>query len=345
MARPDSNHTLPRLMEILKLVPQEPGWTCVQRICDSLDANSFPVDKRTVQRDLNLLSGVFPLISTVRRGEATRWAWAQAARPVSFPTPSVETGLALLLVHQYLQNLLPQSALNAIERVVPQLDTLFRRDEDRVILHRWKDKVRLIPARYEFRPPAINSEVREVIFRALVIEKQVKISYINLGSGKVKNLRISPLGLVYRPPVFYVVATAFDYDDVRQYALQRIESASIDSHDIKVPPDFSLDQFLAEGRMFFGDGTLCRLRLHVDPPFVPYLTELPLSDDQEIEVAADGSAMVTANVILSVNLKNWLLSATGFVEIVEPQELRDEFAKIYEVAARRYQNLQREKAG
>jgi hypothetical protein len=58
---------------------------------------------------------------------------------------------------------------------------------------------------------------------------------------------LHPLGLVFREGASYLVATAFEYVDVRLYALHRMRSASLSDRRARRLPGFDLDAFIAAG--------------------------------------------------------------------------------------------------
>lgn len=65
--------------------------------------------------------------------------------------------------------------------------------------------------------PANDELVSDVMHQALLKEKVVTVKYQSADSTEPKPLTLHPLGLVQRGLVSYVVATAFDYTNVRFY--------------------------------------------------------------------------------------------------------------------------------
>ena len=73
----------------------------------------------------------------------------------------------------------------------------------------------------------VHSLVVEVVHEALLAERQIEVEYRKT-SGEVTNqVRLHPLALIQRGQITYLAATAYDYSDVRLYAVHRIAKAEI----------------------------------------------------------------------------------------------------------------------
>ena len=136
-------------------------------------------------------------------------------------------------------------------------------------------------------------------------------------------LRLHPLGLVQRGPVTYLVATAFTYTDVRLYAVHRITGANVQAEPAHRPDGFSLDDYIAQGALQFGDGRTIRLKARVSPWLADILTETPLTADQRLERAGE-EFRLTATITDSWQLRWWILSQGQGITVLEPEALRKE---------------------
>ena len=170
-------------------------------------------------------------------------------------------------------------------------------------------------------PPQVDAEVLETIQQALLDERQLDVTYGKLACKEAHSLRLHPLGMVQRGPTTYLVATAFEYDDVRLYAVQRIASAAALDEVVKYPVGFSLDDHIADGLMQFGSRKEIRLRARVSDYLAGILKETPLAENQKITHKAD-SNYVQVTVIDSWQLHLWILSQGPGIEVLKPVRLR-----------------------
>jgi len=133
------------------------------------------------------------------------------------------------------------------------------------------------------------------------------------------------LGLIMRGPVSYLVAIAWDYTDVRLYALHRFKKAAILDQPANIPSGFNLDEAIADGLANFANaGERIRLELRCAEWIATYLDETQLSADQEIKDDADGWKRLTATVSDTWQLRWWLMGQGSGIEVCAPQRLRDE---------------------
>ena len=160
-----------------------------------------------------------------------------------------------------------------------------------------------------------------IVNKGLLPDRQMEIAYQRPGDEEAMALRLHPLGLVQRGPVTYLVATAFTYTDVRLYAVHRITGASVQAEPAHRPDGFSLDDYIAQGALQFGDGRTIRLVARVSPWLADILTETPLTEDQQLEPVGE-VLRLTATITDSWQLRWWILSQGQGITVLEPEELR-----------------------
>ena len=148
-------------------------------------------------------------------------------------------------------------------------------------------------------------------------------------------MRLHPLGLVQRGPVAYLVARALDYLDVWIYAVHRIKEATRTSEPVARPEGFSLDGYVKEGRLQFGNGDTLRLVVLVSSEVAAYLAETPLAEDQHLTTKGERTKL-TATVLDSWQLSWWILSHGPEIEVLKPVRLRKQIAASLREAASLY---------
>lgn len=175
----------------------------------------------------------------------------------------------------------------------------------------------------------------ETVQDALLADRQLEVEYRKFDAEESSKLTLHPLGLVQRGPAIYLVATAFDYQDVRLYALHRFQAATKTGNPVKLPESFTLDAHISGGALQFGNGSTLRLEAALSDGLAQILRETPLSEDQQIEVQ-DGVINLTATVADSWQLRWWILSQGDGIEVTAPGSLREEIALSLKQAAEQY---------
>lgn len=317
------HQAIARQWQLLKLLPSKGAGLSARELAERLAQGGFEVTKRTVERDLNELVALFPLYCN-DKNPPYGWRWADDAHS-DLPSLELSDALSLKLLEEFLVPLLPGAVLESLASRFQLARTKLEKLHDQT-LSRWSDKVRVVPPALHLLPPRIEPDILETIHDTLLNDRQVEVSYYPSGREKPQALALHPLGLVQRGPVTYLVATAFDYEDARLYAMHRIKAAKRLGKECRRPENFSLDSYLASGALDFGDGKRIRFEAMVAESLATLLRETPLSEDMEIQEGENGF-LLTCTVIDSWQLHWWILSLGDEIEVLAPKELRKKIAQ------------------
>ena len=185
--------------------------------------------------------------------------------------------------------------------------------------------------------PIIEPDVQAELYRALLENKQVSASYRPISESHAKTYVLHPLGLIMRGAITYLVASAWNYDEARLYALHRFSSVEKLDSAVKIPEGFSLDTAIAKGMADFATrGEAIKLELRCTDDVAAYLSETPLSADQEKEQDGDGWVRITATVNDTWQLRWWLMGQGASLEVCAPIVIRKAIKDELRDAARLY---------
>jgi predicted DNA-binding transcriptional regulator YafY len=323
---------------MLRKIPRYPNSVGTREIRDKLAEDGFQIDVRTIQRDLGKLSVFFPLASE-EQGKARRWCWAEGAKVMDIPGMESPTALAFRLAEEYLVTLLPQTTLR-------HLEPHFRRAKEVLKpirgnrLGLWPGKVIVIGRGPDLMPPSIKPEVQDVVYRALLNDRQIEVTYKGKDAEKPKSYPVNPLGLVFRDGVVYLVGTAKDYADVRHFVLHRVSAVKLLDTPCRRLAGFDLTAYVKEQKHFAYPVSQHTIELEAlfEANAAVHLTERPLSKNQRLTSQKDGRVLLQATVKDSLELHWWLLGFGDKVEVLTPKALREEFATIAQRMASHYES-------
>ena len=331
--------TLLRQWTMLQQIPRAPGAIGTTALAGRLMELGYPVDVRTIQRDLVKLSTVFPL-SSMEEGRASRWFWDKEARVMDLPGMDVATALAFRLGQEYLTPLLPKTMLR-------HLSGHFRRAEELLTGRRasrlglWPEKVCAITRGPALVQPVIPPDVQTAVEQALLDDRQLEVVYRPKDVNETKRYVVHPCGLVLRDGMMYLIATLKDYPDLRHLALHRMTAAEVMDQAARRPKGFELRRYVRQEQFFAYplQGAVVRLDVLFEPKASVHLSERPLARDQQMTHWKDGRTRLQATVKDTLELRWWLLGFGDKVEVLGPKALRDEFAAIIRRAAAQYGKL------
>lgn len=322
----------------LRMIPREPHQLTTRAIWERLTSEGYVVNLRTVQRDLDTLSAQFGFSSDSRKGpEGAVWFWPQLSATLDIPGLEPSTAIALLLSREHLAPILPKSTLGELAPYFARAEAVLKEQHSNA-LSSWHRKVRVLHRGPRLATPPIAPAVQQNVYEGLLRSRQIEAQYRSRGSTTAKPLNLSPLGLVVKDGITYLVATSWDYADVRHYALHRFEDVTLLEAPSKAAKDFDLDRYIEEEKTFSyrESPNNLRLRLEVVPNVAVHLSERPLSTDQRITESADGRSRISATVADTAELRWWLLGFGSQIEVLGPKALRDEFAEISRATSKLY---------
>ena len=306
-----------RMVTMLELIPAQPRKISVLALKDHLEALGYSVTERTVQRDLHALSQHFTLNLDDRNKP---FGWSRS-RHTAAGIPSINPYEALTFVMAYEQfsRSLPQDLRTYLKPKMLEAKYELNRHKDGDFQH-WPDKIAHVGSGFQLLAAKTDSANMDVIYDAVLKEKRLSITH----KGQTDTL-ISPLGVVLRDQVVYLVCTFWEYTDIRQLAVHRIKQPKVLNKGINKPEGFSLSQYCASGAMGYleSDDDIA-LELIMLKNTADHLYDTAISDDQKIEDVDEQHVKITGTVKDCKDLRWWILGFGGQVEVIRPAALREE---------------------
>lgn len=326
--------TLLRQWQMLRLIPRQPQKITAGDLHKKLSIE-FNVGKRTVERDLQSLSGLFPLLAD-ERDRPFGWSWKKDAPLFSLPGLSQTEALTLAMVEQHLKNLLPTSTLQQLDPYFNSARQHLNNAPKSEQARAWLDKVRTVPTSQPLLAPQIKPEVQQTVYEALLADRQLEIKYIKRGKKTPFEYRIHPVATVQRGHVSYLYCRFAEYEDLRTLAVHRIQSATMLDEASTVPANFSIDTVIETGKFGFCTKGMITLEAILYKGESDILFETPLSRDQTLTEQEDGTIKLIATVPHTLQLEWWLLGLGDGIEVIQPAVLREQMAETIDKMHARY---------
>ncbi len=308
------------------MIPRHPRKVDTAALEARLGAQGVRVHRRTLQRDLEELSSLFPLACDDRE-RPYGWSWAADAAAFDVPSLSPPAALALRMVSEFLAGALPRSVLHQLHPHLRHAEAVLDHS-DRAALGSWPAKVRALHRGQPLAPPEVSPEVFGVVSDSLLEGRRFTAGYTRRGEAAPVTWTVNPLGLVLHDRLLTLVCTIGEHDrlaDVRKLLLHRMEGAKPSPEPARRPEGFDLDAYLASGAFGYlrGEASI-RLKALFEADAALHLGETPLSADQRLTLRPSGEVLVEASVADTGQLRWWLLGFGGRVEVLEPESLREE---------------------
>lgn len=214
------------------------------------------------------------------------------------------------------------------------LDLLFasaeRKLKKRKHLQHIDEKIAFKPWLAKRQKPSIHNHIYDDVLNATLREHKINFSYTNAQQQTSHKRSISPLGIFFYRDMIYLVGYSFEQEPaLRHYALQRFNDAPIEvikNSTVEYPDNWQgLPHYLLHSSLFKdapSEKQTVKIRF-TNQYAVKNLQDAPLLDGNPTwQALADGSAILTAEFLLTQELVTWLLYYGCHAEVLEPASLR-----------------------
>jgi predicted DNA-binding transcriptional regulator YafY len=196
------------------------------------------------------------------------------------------------------------------------------------------DKVSIPPenlfTRFSFRgPPArpVKPEVWSTVIQGLSAQKTVRLRYRPFEAAKAeagKESRVNPYHIANLQGEWYLFGVHDGHSDVRQFAMARIEQATMTGDAFQVPSDFDPEKLLADtfGR-FSGNNESHVVRLLFAKEVARWVEEREWHPKQTLRTRRSGEVELSFPAKGLYEVQRWVLSWGHSVKVLSPKELRD----------------------
>lgn len=198
--------------------------------------------------------------------------------------------------------------------------------------------------------PAIHLEKNErlkglehvsTLYQYIISRKAIIINYQSFKSRQPRPFAISPYLLKEYRNRWFIICYDYWRNDICNYALDRIVSIEPCTdkdyqENIFFDPEHYFDNVIGVTKDLNSEAQ--KVKLRVDNDQAPYVITKPFHSTQEvIKKEADGSIIITINVVLNQELERVILGFGQHIEVLEPRILRHRIKKKLQVAFLQYE--------
>lgn len=188
----------------------------------------------------------------------------------------------------------------------------------------------------------------DLLLAAIRKKRLVSFQYLYTDANLEKKLRyegmtylVSPYALIWRQDKYYLIGNYKKYQTLSYYRLDRIRNLEITEEPITPAerilgqnPDWKLAQYVEQNLLNYS-GKTTRVRLLVDRNMFEIIEDT-FGDSYEIVSNDEKHVIVSVTVSDGWGLNNWLLQHGDSIQILEPQQIRDEVIQQIERIRNRY---------
>jgi len=201
-----------------------------------------------------------------------------------------------------------------------------------------KEQVRAAAESLGRRPlDADFSRNLSIVTDAWARRRSVRMSYRSARRSRTREVVVDPYFLEPSAAGYatYLIAYSHTHESMRTFKVERIASAEMLPRHFEVPPDLDLDGLLASAwGIIWGEGQTVKLRF--SPEVAWRARESRWHPTQALDDLDDGGCVLTLTVASLMEVGRWVRSWGDGVEVLEPEELRNELREEAVRLARQY---------
>jgi predicted DNA-binding transcriptional regulator YafY len=306
------NAQLIRQWAILKEIETN-RWTTIIDL-----AENHVVSTKTIRRDLAaLMEAGFPLYDERYDGKVY-WRLNDEYKGLPLASLSLSETAALYFSKKVLVNLAAppfsndiESAFKKIESALPKKNIEFLDSLDSMITVRAD-----APKDLDQHKGTIRT-----LMEAIGEEERVRMHYYSVHSQKRKSYTVHPYRLMYFRSGLYLFAYVEEYQQIRTFAVERIESIERLGDNFEKPADFSVENHL--GASF---GVIKEEPFDVEVVFnadvAEYVRSRVWHPSQQVREIGSGRINLKMHVGGEFELTSWILSFGASATVISPDRLR-----------------------
>ena len=310
MARGDQ---LGRQWKILQTLLSSRWGLSVSDIAEDLDCHP-----RTVYRDLEALQiAGFPIYTDRSDGKNLWKVLDDAKKPLPLPLDLGEL-TALYFSRHWVRFLKGTFFHDDLESLFKKIKALLPKQAAQYLVnieeHFW------IGTR-PHKSYAASNDLLSRINEALLGRHKIDIDYYTMSRRRTSERRVAPYRLWFHNDGFYVIGFCEKRQDIRIFALDRIQSLQVCAETFEVPEGMDVD---AIPRSSFGvfTGEPVQVKIRFSRDVAEYIKERIWHDTQHIHSHRDGSITFEAQVAGIQDVKFWVMSWGAQAQVMAPDELR-----------------------
>jgi len=313
-------------------------WRLVQRLARSrygigLDDLAEDLDcvRRTVYRDLDaLMFAGFPVVSEKRDGRVL-YRFLETFKIGDTPFTADEV-LALAFGEDLLRILegtvFHDSIRSALRKIRASLGP-----ELSEYLARLGESFRVLPGPH--KRYARYRDTIQILSEAVLARRSVSMRYRTGRTGRVSTRKLDAYRVWYRSGGLYVIGHDHRSDEIRTFAVDRIQGVTITEEAFEVPASFDFDAYTSASFGVVAEPAVA-VRIRFDRSWAMHVEEHSWHPSQKLEHNEDGSVDLLMEVGGTTELRNWVLSFGAGARVLEPESLRADVASELERALARY---------
>ncbi len=294
-------------------------------------AREFDVSQKTIKRDVEWMRIHWDLPIEYDR-ERHGYSYSREVKQFpGVPTVTEAEMFALLVAHkaveQYSGTPFHKPLQMAFRKLTGQLD-----DKERYTLHDTDEVLSFRP----FAPEATDMQRFEIVARAIQQRRSLRFQYRKPGEKSAGERHVHPYHLTCNDNRWYLIGYDVDRDDIRTFALARMNGGAVLSETFQKPKDFSVAKYLRGSFTVMSGRSDFEVVVEFDAWATDQLRGRLWHSSQQVTELPGGESWMRMRLSGLDEVERWVLSWGTHATVIQPQMLVERVGTIARALAGRY---------
>jgi len=316
--RPKKYSQAARLHDLIRILEMRYGATVVELV------EECQVTRRTIYRDLQaLMDAGYPLVSERQADGHVAYRFVTGFSKIPPLTLSLDELMTLYLCRGQLEFLRGTPFSEDLEAIFARLRSIL---PPRSIAHLERIAEAFSPRFQGYKDYSAQRQILVDLRQALLKQQCCHIDYRPAQRSSHSYL-IDPYTLLFYNNALYVGAYAHNRQDIRLFAVDRIEDVTLETQRFEVPENYHPGQLTGHAFGLIDDGPGYELELHFAARIAHLIRERIWHPHQQIDEHQDGSLTLRFFASGDKEILAWLYSYVPHVRVIRPESLRRQFVE------------------
>jgi proteasome accessory factor B len=310
----DMAQTERQIFILLLLSENKRGYT-INDIHTSLEKWDVIVDKKTIGRDIDSLSGICFISEEERNGKTYYTADKFRLRDITFTSPELISFAFLLeLLKPYQYMTMGKTSQELIHKLLDNTTNL-----NREFIRHFTGLVTINTN--DYIADEVNPEIEERLQTAIRNKLKARIVYHSFGQDEDTIRVIRPYELLINDGALNVVAFCELRGDLRDFRLSRIKAISLLEETFTIPEEYYLNRTRNKFIHLSGNA-IEQIIIEFNGPTAKYVQEYEADLADEIVETENGIHFIR-NTAITEELIRWILQFGSGAKVLNPEQLKD----------------------
>ncbi|MCI0744258.1 MAG: WYL domain-containing protein [Verrucomicrobia subdivision 3 bacterium] len=286
-------------------------------------AREFDVSQKTIKRDVEWMRVHWDLPIEYDRERHGYFYSREVKQFPGVPTITEAEMFAMLVAHkaveQYSGTPFHKPLQMAFRKLTGQLD-----DKERYTLQDTDEVLSFRP----FAPEATDMERFEIVARAIQQRRALRFMYRKPGEKRAEGRHIHPYHLTCNNNRWYLIGYDVDRNDIRTFALARMNDGAVLSETFQKPKDFSVAKYLRGSLTVMSGRGDYEVVIEFDAWATDQLRGRLWHSSQQVTELPGGESRMRMRLSGLEEVERWVLSWGTHATVISPQSLVERVSTI-----------------